>query len=286
MSQQLEAAKGTATLAEERRLQEMQVAMERAQAELTATDLSIRETLIATLRQSAEASGEALRAQQVSQQEALAVLKQDLNARVSESHRAIEMLTRSQKAQSYAADQRAESQEAMLRQLHGILADLANARPSVGGSGGPPGPPPRLPSSGTEHEYGLDFPRVKQSPGGRLDLERSRCLSGATRQTTTLSRVTTKEVKVPAVLLYPPIPMEEGGGGPDRKGRNGHDPDDPEDPDDEDSDEDDSDGDGSGDAPARRGRSTTMNPPQIKAAESNNVAIFPEPAGRQHFGKR
>ena len=182
----------------------------------------MREALIATLRQSAEASGEALRAQQVSQQEALAVLKQDLNARVSESHRAIEMLTRSQTAQGYAADQKAESQEAMLRQLHGILADLANARPSVGGSGGPLGPPHRLPSSGTEHEYGLDFPRVKKSPGGRLDLERSRCLSGATRQTTTLSRVTTKEVEVPAVLLYPTIPTEEGwGNGHGRKGRKG-----------------------------------------------------------------
>ena len=70
------------------------------------------------------------------------------------------------------------------------------------------------------------------------------------------------------------------------KAGKGHDPEDPEDLDDEDSDEDDSDGDGSGDAPARRGRSTTMNPPQIKAAESNNVAIFPEPAGRQHFGKK
>ena len=110
MPHQLEAAKGTATLAEERGLQEMQVAMERAQAELTATDQQMRDTPIATLRQSAEASGVALRAHQVSQQEALAVLKQDLNARVSESHRAIEMLNRSQKAQYYAADQRAESQ--------------------------------------------------------------------------------------------------------------------------------------------------------------------------------
>ena len=119
----------------------------------------MREARIATLRQSAEASGEVLRAQQLSQQEAIAVLKQDTTARVSVSHRAIEMLTRSQKAQCYAADQRAGSQEAMLRQLHGVLADLANARPSVDGSGGPPGPPPGLPSGGRDHESGSDFPR-------------------------------------------------------------------------------------------------------------------------------
>ena len=102
------------------------MATERAQAELTARDQQLREVLIATLRQSAEASREASRAHNISQQEAFAVLKQDLNARVSESHRAIEMLNRSQKAQYYATDQRAVSQGPMLRQLHCILADLAD----------------------------------------------------------------------------------------------------------------------------------------------------------------
>ena len=97
LSHQLEAAKSTAANAEERRLRDMQMATERAQAELTARDQQLREVLIATLRQSAEASREASRAHNISHQEAFVVLKQDLNARVSESHRAIEMLTHTQK---------------------------------------------------------------------------------------------------------------------------------------------------------------------------------------------
>ena len=87
---------------------------------------------------------------------------------------------------------------------------------------------------------------VQEGPG------RSRCRREPDHPTITSSRVTTKEVKVPAILLHPMIPVERGRVmDTTAKAEQGHGPDHPEDPDDEDSDESDSGGDGCGLAPTQ-----------------------------------
>ena len=57
------------------------------------------------MRQNAETSNEALRAQLTSNQEALTIIKRDLDVRVPDSYRATEVLMKSTKAQNLVAEQ-------------------------------------------------------------------------------------------------------------------------------------------------------------------------------------
>ena len=239
-------------------------ATERAQAELFERDHQTWE--------------EALRAQRASNHAALSILKKDIDAHVADSYRAIEALTQSQKAQNHAAEHRAQEKAAMLRQLHGILADFAIAQSSRDGSGGSPGPPPGLPSSATDHESNPSYPRVKTFPRGSAG---SPTVTLPTRSRTPDDYDFPSDdegSEGPSNLSPPNDPYGRGrGNGHNGKGRKNHDPDDPNDPDEYDFDEDDPDGDGGGNVPTRRGSSPTMKPSNIKEAESIKVAIFPEP---------
>ena len=196
---------------------------------------------------------------------------------MADSYRTIEGLMQSQKAQNLAAEQRAQTHEAMLRQLHDILADIVISKTSQGGSGGPPTPPPGLPSVTTDHRYDPDHPRVASYPTGSIwGPERSFCHHKASHQTIMTSRMTTKGVMNWTSPYHQTIRMEkmvveteaEGGIAPKI-------PMTPtttiptvmevEAP------------------PSGWGRRPTLKPPKTKEAESTKVAVFPRATSIQEL---
>ena len=110
------------------------------------------------MHQNAGVSGEALRAHILQHQETIRSLRAEAEAIYTNRQRIVENLTTSQKAQHLAADQRASDLEAMLRQMHDILADMSLSKKGSGYPSGPPGPPPGLPGSSQDYDHTPEHP--------------------------------------------------------------------------------------------------------------------------------